>query len=56
MPKYRPIKYGKHSFTYEAGQMWNQLDDEINRSINVDVFKRLSKVLFALVLIVGYVH
>jgi len=35
MPKFRTIQYGKHSLRYEGAQIWNQLDDDIKRAINL---------------------
>ena len=43
MPKFRTIQYGKHSLRYEWAQMWNQLDDDIKRAINLKVFRRRIK-------------
>ena len=40
MPKFRTIQYGKHCLRYEGAQMWNQLDDDIKRAINLKVFRR----------------
>ena len=35
MPIFRTIQYGKHSLRYEGAQIWNQLDDDIKRAINL---------------------
>ena len=43
MPKFRTIQYGKHSLRYEGAQMWNQLDDDIKRAINLKAFRRRIK-------------
>jgi len=43
MPKFRTIQLGKHSLRYEGAQMWNQLDDDIKRAINLKVFRRRMK-------------
>ena len=43
MPKFRTIQYGKHSLRYEGAQMWNQLDDDIKRAINLNVFRSCIK-------------
>jgi len=39
MPKFRTIQYAKHSLRYEGVQMWNELDDDIKRAINLKVFR-----------------
>jgi len=39
MPKFITIQYGKHSLRFEVAQMWNQLDDDIKRAINLKVFR-----------------
>jgi len=39
-PIFRTIRYGKHSLRYEGVQIWNQLDDDIKRAINLKVFRR----------------
>jgi len=40
MPKFRTIKYGKHSLRYEGAQTWNQLDSDIKRDINLKLLRR----------------
>ena len=43
MAKFRNIQYDKHSLRKEGAQMWNLLDDDIKRAINLNVFIRRIK-------------
>ena len=39
LPSFNTVKYGKNSFMYWGAKLWNNIPDEIKRSISLNTFK-----------------
>ena len=40
-PKYKSVRHGYYSFTYNSAFIWNNLPKEIKQEFDIKIFKRL---------------